>query len=498
MFREISLYTNGLDEGQRVQLARALDHFHDAQQTLRLVEKGHKDLPLVAGCVDVGAAFQNFEGWSPSVVITGSPLSDNWFTHTESGCGLMTLADWEVAFLAEPQGLPVAAPDANILTSISLVTLMVLGQLGDWDVLHEKSIGCLFDLCIQKPERALKMRAAYVCSSCTAKLAMNGVSSVEIDAINAALDRVRHLVLGRRPQTTLPAVLDDEKFLNDARLPEGMRIPPQLLEACRTRSLSVLVGSGLSLQSDVRVKYEAPLQWSKLPFWSEVPSRMAESLNRYRGKTENPRITDSLDEFLADLDFFRESLGDALYYPRAILDIFTPHIVNAGLANRLLFRLPLRSLLTTNYDFVLQCAAPPGTPVYTWQEARPAREFLVGGVGRRSVVKIHGCASRSNTVVLTRVEYERLAQQQEYLSLVRSVFEHHTVLFVGFGLNDPRDLDHVLRQARLAGAAEGEKFALLPEQRCSEVRDKFPQIQVIPYSEHDQISKILATLVAAS
>lgn len=105
MVRDISLYTNRLDEGQRVQLTRALGHFHDAQQTLRLVDQGQRELPLVSGCVDVNAAFQSFEGLSPSVVVTGSPLSDNWFTHAESGCGLMTLADWEVAFLAEPQAI---------------------------------------------------------------------------------------------------------------------------------------------------------------------------------------------------------------------------------------------------------------------------------------------------------------------------------------------------------------------------------------------------------
>ncbi|MDM0053789.1 SIR2 family protein [Variovorax sp. J22R115] len=111
------------------------------------------------------------------------------------------------------------------------------------------------------------------------------------------------------------------------------------------------------------------------------------------------------------------------------------------------------------------------------------------------MIKLHGCASRSNTVVLTRVEYERLAAQREYLSLLASLFEHHTMLFVGFGLNDPRDLDNILRQARLAGAAESEKFALLPSKSCAEIASRFSQIQPVPYDSHDDVAKILATLV---
>ncbi|MGJ7487093.1 SIR2 family NAD-dependent protein deacylase [Variovorax sp. LT2P21] len=491
--QEISLYTHELDFEQSNQLTRALGHFHHAQKTVSVLHRGECNLPLAGDQVDVRRAMGRQDMPRPVIVVTGRALDDNWFSHANDGYGLVTLVDWQIAFLSDLEGALEAAPDANILTSLALTVLLVLAQLSDIEILHDELRGCLFDLCAQKPLRAFKMRSAYVCRRCTSQLAKAGISSVETDAINSILDRVRHLVLGRTPQSVVLPLPDDKSILKD--LARDCRPPPGLLNACRNGSISVLVGSGLSMQADVKVTYDAALGWKRLPSWSEVPLRLAESLKRYRGRDQVPRTTETLDEFLADLDFFRESLGDTVYYPRALVDMFAPAILNAGLANRLVFRLPVKCVLTTNYDFVLQYAAPPGTPTYTWQEAVHARSYLTSGASHRPVIKLHGCASRSNTVVLTRVEYERLAGQREYLSLLTSVFEHHTMLFVGFGLNDPRDLDNMLRQARLAGAGESEKFALLPSESCAAIASKFPQVQPIPYENHADVAKILAALV---
>jgi hypothetical protein len=225
---------------------------------------------------------------------------------------------------------------------------------------------------------------------------------------------------------------------------------------------------------------------------------MSECLERYKGRKLQPDDTETLEEFLTDLDRYRTSLGDVTYYPRAIFDVFTPQVRSVGLANRLLFRLPLKSILTTNYDFVLQCAAPVGSPVFTWKEARSAREYLALGRGQKPILKLHGCASRPDTIVMTMREYERLKRDLDYLSLLHSLFEHQTMLFIGFGFNDPRDLDYILSEAELASAAASEKFAILPEQQCRIVRERFRQIQTIPYREHNELPSVIAAVIVAS
>lgn len=495
MKREIPLWTEGLDSEQRGQLDRALKHFHEAQQAFTLVDKGPAKLPLAKETVDVHKYFASPTPTSPQVAVTGRRLDDDWFCHAQQGSALMSLADWEVAFAAQADRLSADAPDANILTSIALVTLLVLGNRDDVDVMHEETSGCLFDLCANKPDRVIKMRSGFVCGSCCTSLAMGGVSTVELDAIHAVLERVRSLVLGRRPQIGLPRPgNDDDAFVKAAELPARFALPQRLLDACRQKSISVVVGSGLSIQSDVAVQYDDQLGWNRLPSWTEVLARLAESARRYRDNRHAPRATASLDEFLAELDYFRAALGEHAYYRRALLDIFTPHVLDAGRANRLLFRLPLKWLLTTNYDPILQYAGPPGTHVYTWKEAVSAREFQVGPRARAPLVKIHGCGSRPDTVVLTRLEYEELTRDGAYREMMQSIFQHQTVLFLGYGMNDPRDLDLMLRQAQLAGAAEGEKFALLPAAKCAEAQAQFKTINFIPYENHSDVPSVLAVL----
>jgi hypothetical protein len=323
------------------------------------------------------------------------------------------------------------------------------------------------------------------------------MSAIELDALQAVLDQVRLLTLGRSPQAAVPVpdTESDSAFIRDATLPPEVKLPAPLLEALRAHSLALCIGSGLSLQSDVTVKYHTPLEWTRLPKWSEISERLALLLHRYRARQHAPRASESLDEYLTDLDFYRTALGERAYYPQAIFDIFCPEIRSVGRANRLIFHLPLRWILTTNYDLVLNVAAPPGTPVYTWKESRQAREYLRLSRNQHApLLKIHGCASRPDTVVLTRSEYQIMRQLDEYRSLMTFVFDVQSVLFIGFGFSDPFDLDLALEQSQLAGAAQGEKFALVPMSTASAIRERCPNVHVIGYEQYEDLARILAVL----
>lgn len=500
MIQKIPLYVHALDDDGKALVERALHLFHSSQEIIRLEPSGLRSLPETRKRVDSTRVYSGRRSDEPSITVTGMPLSDNWFSHTTGQRALVTVSGWQVAFLYDRGNASIGAPDASLLTSLVLSSLLILSSLDDEEILHEETVGCLFDLCLDKPDRAIKIRSAYICQPCTEILARHGLSSVQIDAARAVLECARALVLGRKPQVSKPALVpdDDLEFIHSATLPTGTSLPPRLVEACRNKHLTVLVGSGMSLQNDVKVQYPQMLGWNQLPSWAEVSGRLSECVRRYCGRVIEPRNPSSLAEYLADLDYYRSVLGESLYYPRAIFDIFSPHVLQPGRANRLIFRMPVRWTLSSNYDFVLQYAAPAGTPVFTWKESVQAREYLEAGRAQRPLLKLHGCASRPDTVILTTVEYERLRQSSEYLSLLRSVFDSQVILFIGFGLTDPFDLDIALQESRYAGAAEGEKFALLPRARCNEVQRRFAQIQVIPYDDHAQLSNVLAALIRTS
>jgi len=82
--------------------------------------------------------------------------------------------------------------------------------------------------------------------------------------------------------------------------------------------------------------------------------------------------------------------------------------------------------------------------------------------------------------------------------MMRFAFESMALLFLGFGLNDPLDLDLAMDEATHAGAAQGEKFALLPATRARAVRDRFPQVDVLEYKDAMDIPSVLASLIRES
>jgi hypothetical protein len=508
----ISLYKHQLTEDQAVQLQRAIDLFHAAQDQIILEPAGRRVLGDGGDRVSFTDDILPLpRGDRPEITATGLRLVDNWFTHTAGGRAVMTLTDWQVAFLEEvelahgdpdpTQPFPTAAPDAYLLQSLTLVTFLIVAGARDYDYLHEATTGCISDLCGDKRTRAIKMRAGYVCPRCLAKASAAGVSPVTLDAIRALAECVRSLAIGREPQprANVASTESDDNWIANASLPEGIRLPPNLVEACRNRRLTVVVGSGMSLQPDVTVNFSSATGWNALPAWSEVPSRLAGSLRRYRDRHDEPRKTADLAEFLTDMDFFRSALGERAYYPRAIFDAFAPVVRSPGRANRLVFRLPVCWVLTTNYDLVLNHAAPPGTATFTWREARQAREYLERAEGAAPpLVKLHGCASRPDTVVLTQSEYVALQADAAYASMMRFVFESMSVLFLGFGLRDPLDLDLAMDEAEHAGAAQGEKFAVLPRASAPVIRDRFPMVNVLEYDDPGDVPLVIAGLVRKS
>ena len=150
---------------------------------------------------------------------------------------LVSIADWEIVFSRDP-GLPPYAPDAYILASLALFSILLCCRAIDADYLHETTMGCLCDLCAYKADRAIKMRSGYLCAMCKNRAASAGVSPIEIDAIQAVLDRVRLLTLGRPPQTELPTADPggDDEFIRNANLPSEVKLPRRLIDACRKRN----------------------------------------------------------------------------------------------------------------------------------------------------------------------------------------------------------------------------------------------------------------------
>ncbi|WP_437651055.1 SIR2 family NAD-dependent protein deacylase [Sorangium sp. So ce362] len=280
-------------------------------------------------------------------------------------------------------------------------------------------------------------------------------------------------------------------------LPAAMHrfsFPAPLVEAYRKNKLAVLFGSGLSMARDVQGSF---------PSWNELPERFFEQAQNY-AVLESAQLDGlraylkaghvSLESMLAVLDLPKTSLRNARRYQAALNAIFRPANAAPGDVHRALVDLGLDVLVTTNYDQLLE-TAEPGRQPYTWRKSDSALSDI--GERRKVLYKIHGTADDEESVVMTQGEYALATRDESYQCTMSHLLQTYTFLLVGYGINDPLDLDLVFElNVRAFGTATSRHYALMKDPRD---RDRFQRefnVQVLPYQDHDDLPAILRALRA--
>ena len=123
-----------------------------------------------------------------------------------------------------------------------------------------------------------------------------------------------------------------------------------------------------------------------------------------------------------------------------------------SLAHGLLASLPSREAVTTNYDELFEAAwRSTGSSVKTLPE-EPAQP------NDRWLMKLHGCVSNSDSIIMTRSDYLNMPlQHAALLGLVQGLLMMRHMVFVGYGLKDEdfHELIHEVRQAQGDAVLQG-------------------------------------------
>lgn len=102
-----------------------------------------------------------------------------------------------------------------------------------------------------------------------------------------------------------------------------------------------------------------------------------------------------------------------------------------AVAHALLAGLPVREFITTNYDDCFErAAASTGRPV-------AVLPYAPASGSRRWLLKMHGCVTTPDDIVLTREDYVRYGERSAALAgIVQAMLITRHMLFVGFSLDD--------------------------------------------------------------
>ena len=180
--------------------------------------------------------------------------------------------------------------------------------------------------------------------------------------------------------------------------------------------LALFLGAGVSMAAGYP-------SWGALLDVLAARAKMAD--DERRGLSELKNVLDQATIVERRLKAHGETLGHAV---AAVMEGRQHY----ALSHALLASLPLREAITTNYDQLFERA---------WEVSDRTGVSVIPGViqpnARRWLLKMHGCLSDPDRVVLSRSSYTRYDEQLPGLSgIVQSILVTRHVLFAGFSLND--------------------------------------------------------------
>jgi hypothetical protein len=222
--------------------------------------------------------------------------------------------------------------------------------------------------------------------------------------------------------------------------------------------LSLFLGSGVSVPLGV-------------PDWKTLLEEACDRKIHDFDPEKAPDIAQKIER-----DFTRESLNQAIRKSVTVSTVAPAHLLLAALS--------VRQTVTTNYDTAYERAlkttvGPGNFRVLTAQLARQPEPW---------VLKLHGCVSDLESIVITSDDYEKLRRDRGALqAIVESLMLTSHIMFVGFSMGDPtfvhaagkvQDVRKIARQKRPTSV--GTVLAL--DERAVAIH---PDFKVVPMLDHE-------------
>ncbi|MBK8921771.1 MAG: tetratricopeptide repeat protein [Saprospirales bacterium] len=264
-------------------------------------------------------------------------------------------------------------------------------------------------------------------------------------------------------------------------------IPPAILEAIQNNRLILWIGAGFSQRR------------LGLPNWREMVVEMVRiCLPAAEAAEINSRLDSEVLREIQALELLKDHAGTCHGIIHDRFNIRLDRSDGRLEDFHLLWQISSK-IITTNYDTGLDLTNPGAVPTVIYHKDHQLKNLLAGN---KFYFKLHGCASEPTHHILFEQEYEDLYRDTsdaklDALSdedtaakfLLKHLLTDHTVLFIGFGMEDR--VDFVLKYIhRLLGKTASPKFALVRNDHTTD----WPHTEKWPVGDWAEIPGILKLL----
>ncbi len=271
-------------------------------------------------------------------------------------------------------------------------------------------------------------------------------------------------------------------------------IPKELLNSISEKKCILFVGAGLS--SKVIRSCGKPLpSWKG--FLSELLEFCVDKRIPFSVNVKDLEQMISNDNLIMVAQEIQETIGKH-DFGDFLQKLFRDKTVIPSSTHLLLPQIPFRSIMTSNYDNLIEGA-------YTLKNSgRIPNKFTqedllsISSPLRKDdfyIFKVHGDFDRPNSIVLGSRDYQKLFfRSPEYRQFLETLFSVYTVLFIGYGSSDP-DLENVLeRLSTIFDRTFDKHYILLPDNRFNFAEKKRllldKRLEVIEYEKDEGHSQV--------
>lgn len=273
-----------------------------------------------------------------------------------------------------------------------------------------------------------------------------------------------------------------------------MAIPKTLIDRLHAGKVIPFIGTGVSMS--VRNKDTGePI----FPSWKKVLFDAADRLDS-EGKAPDAKLVRSLLE-IDPADYFdaakraRNALGTCWFdFLKAEFDHPRECVADESLSlAKAVWKLGSNLIITTNYDRVLKWACPQSDDLRYWDIEAPVEQAaaLRDGVKHPTIWHLHGQIDNAANIILTPDGYSRLYPNESSESRFKAAIETlrkylttHTLLFIGFSLDDTAFGVQLKGINEIYEGATGPHYVLVRETEKDRVKALGYPVEIITYTDY--------------